>query len=67
MSDQALADLKVLEYGDLVSVPYCGKLMADLGAEVIKSKIRKPVMWPGIEGHLPKRSPGWNGAVCLPI
>ncbi len=36
MSDQALADLKVLEYADFISGPFCTKLMADLGAEVIK-------------------------------
>ena len=28
--------LKVLEYGDVVSASYCGKLLADLGADVIK-------------------------------
>lgn len=33
---QALSDLKILEYGQLASAPYCAKLMADLGAEVIK-------------------------------
>jgi crotonobetainyl-CoA:carnitine CoA-transferase CaiB-like acyl-CoA transferase len=36
MSDGALAGLKVLEYGEFVSAPYCGKLMADAGADVIK-------------------------------
>jgi len=36
MADKALWDLKVLEFGNLVSAPYCGKLMADMGAEVIK-------------------------------
>ena len=36
MSDQALADLKVVEYADFISGPFCAKLMADLGAEVIK-------------------------------
>jgi len=40
MTEQALSDLKVLEFGDLASAPYCCKLMADLGAEVIK--IEKP-------------------------
>ena len=33
---QALNGLKVVEYGDFISAPYCAKLMADLGAEVIK-------------------------------
>src|SRR5437868_3530632 len=36
MQQQALSDLKILEYGQLASAPYCAKLMADLGAEVIK-------------------------------
>jgi len=36
MADQALSGLKVLEFANLVSGPYCGKLFADLGAEVIK-------------------------------
>ena len=36
MSDGALSDLRVLEYSDFVSGPFCTKLMADLGAEVIK-------------------------------
>lgn len=32
----ALAGLKVVELGELVSAPYAAKLMADMGAEVIK-------------------------------
>ena len=36
----ALAGLKVLECGEFISAPYCGKLMADLGADVIK--VEKP-------------------------
>lgn len=32
----ALGDLKVVELGELVSAPYAAKLMADMGAEVIK-------------------------------
>ena len=39
MSDGALSDLKVLEYADFVSGPFCGKLMADLGADVIKVEV----------------------------
>jgi crotonobetainyl-CoA:carnitine CoA-transferase CaiB-like acyl-CoA transferase len=33
---KALEGLKVVEYGNLVSAPYCTKLLACLGAEVIK-------------------------------
>ncbi|MDO8670095.1 MAG: CoA transferase [Dehalococcoidia bacterium] len=36
MVEGALSDLKVLEYAEHISGPYCTKLMADLGAEVIK-------------------------------
>jgi CoA:oxalate CoA-transferase len=36
MSEQALSHLKVVELCNLVSGPYCTKLMADLGAEVLK-------------------------------
>ena len=36
----ALGDVSVIEYGDLISAPYCSKLLADMGAEVIK--IEKP-------------------------
>jgi CoA:oxalate CoA-transferase len=40
MGKEALSGLKVLEYSEFISGPYCGKLLADLGAEVIK--IEKP-------------------------
>ena len=40
MQDQALSDIRVIEYGNCISAPYCGKLLADLGAEVIK--VEKP-------------------------
>jgi CoA:oxalate CoA-transferase len=39
MSD-ALSGVKVLEFGEFVAGPYCGRLLAGLGAEVIK--IEKP-------------------------
>jgi crotonobetainyl-CoA:carnitine CoA-transferase CaiB-like acyl-CoA transferase len=32
----ALADLKIIEVGELVSAPYCSKLLADMGADVVK-------------------------------
>lgn len=45
MSNQALSDLRVVEWGEGVCAPFCTKLMADLGAEVIK--VESPV--PGDE------------------
>lgn len=36
MTEQALADLRVVEWGNFISAPYCTKLLADMGAEVIK-------------------------------
>jgi crotonobetainyl-CoA:carnitine CoA-transferase CaiB-like acyl-CoA transferase len=36
MGEQALSGLKVVELGEFISAPYCTKMMADLGAEVIK-------------------------------
>jgi len=39
MSKSALAGVQVLEFGQLISAPYCCKLMGDLGAEVIKVEL----------------------------
>lgn len=36
MGTALLSGLKVLEFGEFVSAPYCAKLLADLGADVIK-------------------------------
>ncbi len=36
MSARALDDLTVIEYAEMVSGPMCGKMFADMGAEVIK-------------------------------
>ncbi len=47
----ALDDLRVVEYAHFVSGPYCGKLLADLGAEVIK------VEPPGIGDVARRRGP----------
>jgi crotonobetainyl-CoA:carnitine CoA-transferase CaiB-like acyl-CoA transferase len=40
MTKKALDGVKIIEFCEFVAGPYCGKLMADMGAEVIK--IEKP-------------------------
>ena len=61
MPDKALSGTRVLEYAQFVSGPYCAKLMADLGAEVIKIEppqgdiARKRGPFPGDIPH-PERS-----------
>ncbi len=40
MTKQALSGLKVLEFSEFISGPYCGRLLGGLGAEVIK--VEKP-------------------------
>ncbi len=36
MSAGALAGIKVIDFGQMVSAPFCAKLFADYGADVIK-------------------------------
>lgn len=54
MSDKALTGIRILEYCQMVAGPYCSKLLADLGAEVIK--IEKP----GIGDEARERGPFLN-------
>ena len=36
MAKQAFTGIKVIEYANFIAAPYCARLLADLGAEVIK-------------------------------
>lgn len=61
MADGALAGIKVVELGQLVSAPYCAKLLADYGADVVKVEppggdlARSWGPFPGDEAH-PEKS-----------
>jgi crotonobetainyl-CoA:carnitine CoA-transferase CaiB-like acyl-CoA transferase len=50
-AEKALEGIKVLEFASFVSGPYCSKLLADLGAEVIK------IEEPGIGDEARRRGP----------
>src|ERR1700676_1683191 len=47
----ALSSLKIVEVGEMVSAPYAAKLMADMGAEVVK------IERPGIGDRARTRGP----------
>ena len=57
MSGGALSDLSVLEVAQGVAGPFCGKLLADLGADVVKieppggDRSRRHGPFPGDEAH----------------
>lgn len=51
MAKQALAGIKVIEYASFIAAPYCARLLADFGAEVIK------VEEPGSGDQSRKRGP----------
>jgi crotonobetainyl-CoA:carnitine CoA-transferase CaiB-like acyl-CoA transferase len=52
----ALSNLKIIEIGELVSAPYAAKLMADMGAEVVK------IERPGIGDRARQRGPFPGGS-----
>ncbi len=65
MAKSPLGGIKIIEYGEVISAPYCSKLMAGLGAEVIK--VEKPVagIKPEVTGHSPTIRMILRRAVCF--
>jgi crotonobetainyl-CoA:carnitine CoA-transferase CaiB-like acyl-CoA transferase len=51
MAKKALSDVKVIELGEFIMGPFCGKNLADMGAEVIK--IEKPLIGDKSRRHGP--------------
>src|ERR1700704_4729877 len=51
VANRALNDLLVIEYAEMVSGPMCGKMFADMGAEVIK--IERPGRGDEARSHPP--------------
>ena len=50
----ALEELKVVELGQMVSAPYCAKLFADFGADVVKAEPPEGATSHGLErSHQP--------------
>lgn len=60
MSNGALSGIKVLDFGQMVSAPFCAKLFSDFGADVIKVELpdgdaaRHMGPFPNDEPHLEK-------------
>src|SRR6266853_4143559 len=59
VANRALNDLRVIEYAEMVSGPMCGKMFADMGAEVIKLE-------PPAAGDPARRIPPFAGDVPHP-
>ena len=51
MNEQALSDIKVIDFTQYVSGPYCTKLLADYGADVVK--IERPKVGDGARRYGP--------------
>jgi len=61
---KALDGVKVVEFGNLVTGPFCAKILADFGAEVIKIEEPAAAMSPGKKNLFIRISPASRTAVC---
>ena len=52
-----LNNLRVLEFGEFISAPYCGKLLADMGADIVKIERAGVGDWARDYGPYPKDLP----------
>jgi crotonobetainyl-CoA:carnitine CoA-transferase CaiB-like acyl-CoA transferase len=57
---KVLDGVKIVEYGNLISAPFCAKILADLGAEVIKIEV------PGLGDESRRREPYFKQAGDYP-
>lgn len=64
MADGALDGLRLIEAGQLIAGPFCGQLMADHGAEVIKVE---PPRQAGADTGDPMRQWGQGAPVWFPV
>ena len=52
MTYPLLDGLRVVEFGESISAPYCGKLLADMGAEVVKIERPGGGIWRVVPGQV---------------